>query len=274
MNDTTNKTTVKQRLKSGKATCGAFLQMNSHVSAEILSRAGFDWLIVDMEHGPVDIDGLLRQLQAIGCASACAPFVRAPWNDPVAIKRILDTGAQGIVVPYVNTREEAEAAVSACLFPPEGTRGAAMSPRAAGYGMSTTGYFARANAETIVIVSVETEQAMNNLDDILAVEGIDGIFIGPMDLAISLGHKDVDCSHVRNAMVPNRGKGAVVGQVPRYRRDRQGKGNRLLRTGLSVAHTNAGWCVAGAAGSRGRWSFSRRNRRVSSALTASRHCAQ
>ncbi|MEO1247342.1 MAG: aldolase/citrate lyase family protein [Pseudomonadota bacterium] len=200
MNDTTHKNTVKNRLKSGKATCGAFLQMNSHVSAEILSQAGFDWLIVDMEHAPVDLDGLLRQLQAIGCAGRCVPFVRAPWNDPVAIKRILDTGAQGIVIPYVNTREEAEAAVSACLFPPDGTRGAAMSPRAARYGMSSSGYFAKANAEIVVIVSVETEQAVNNLDEILAVEGIDGIFIGPMDLAISLGRKNVDCDHVREAI--------------------------------------------------------------------------
>ncbi len=191
---------VKQRLKSGEATCGAFLQMNSSISAEILAGAGFDWLIVDMEHAPVDLGSLVQQLQAIGNTSECVPFVRAPWNDQVMIKRILDTGAQGIVIPYVNTRAEAEAAVSACKFPPQGTRGAAMSPRAAGYGACTPQYFAQANRDTVVIVSVETEQAVQNLDEILAVPELDGIFIGPMDLAVSLGHNDVTCDPVRDAI--------------------------------------------------------------------------
>lgn len=191
---------VKKKLKSGQATCGAFLQLNSNISAEILSRAGFDWLIVDMEHAPVELDSLLCQLQAIGNSKACVPFVRAPWNDPVAIKRILDTGAQGIVIPYVNTRAEAEAAVAACKFPPIGTRGAALSPRAALYGTSTTEYFAQANHDNVVIVSIETQDAMQNLDEILAVQGIDGIFIGPMDLSVSMGHKDVTCGQVKAAI--------------------------------------------------------------------------
>jgi len=189
---------VKQTLKSGGTTCGAFLQLASHLSAEILSQAGFDWLIVDMEHAPVDIDSLIRQLQAID--GNCVPFVRAPWNDPVAIKRILDAGAQGIVVPYVNSRAEAEAAVSACKFPPEGTRGAAMSPRAARFGAASPEYFANANLNTVVIASVETAEAMHNLDEILEVKGLDGIFIGPMDLAVSLGHTDVRCDAVRGAI--------------------------------------------------------------------------
>lgn len=200
MEDTTYSNAVKQKLKSGQATCGAFLQLNSHISAEILSQAGFDWLIVDMEHAPVDLDSLLQQLQAIGNSSGCVPFVRSPWNDAVAIKRILDTGAQGIVIPYVNTHAEAEAAVAACKFPPHGTRGAAMSPRAARYGASTTQYFARANRDTVVIVSVETREAVQNLDEILTVPGLDGIFIGPMDLAVSLGHDDVKCGQVQEAI--------------------------------------------------------------------------
>ncbi|MEO1034910.1 MAG: aldolase/citrate lyase family protein [Pseudomonadota bacterium] len=195
-----NSNTVKQKLKAGKATCGAFLQMNSCMSAEILSLAGFDWLIVDMEHAPVDFQSLLQQLQAIGNASDCVPFVRAPWNDAVAIKRIMDAGAQGVVIPYVNTRAEAEAAVSACKFPPLGTRGAAMSPRAARYGGESTSYFADANRESVVIVSVETDQAMQNLDEILEVPDLDGIFIGPMDLAVSLGHSDVQCAPVSEAI--------------------------------------------------------------------------
>ncbi|MDJ0917145.1 MAG: aldolase/citrate lyase family protein [Woeseiaceae bacterium] len=185
---------------SGEATCGAFLQINSHISAEILSQAGFDWLIVDMEHAPVDLDSLLHQLQAMGNSGNCVPFVRSPWNDAVAIKRILDAGALGIVIPYVNTKAQAEAAVSACKFPPDGTRGAAMSPRAARYGSMSSEYFAKANEETVVIVSVETKDAIQNLDEILSVPGIDGIFIGPMDLAVSLGHNDVQCEPVRAAI--------------------------------------------------------------------------
>ena len=189
---------VKQTLASGGATCGAFLQLGSHLSAEILAQAGFDWLIIDMEHAPVDIDSLVRQLQAIGDHSV--PFVRAPWNDHVAIKRILDAGARGIVIPYVNTREEAETAVAACKFPPEGTRGAAMSPRAARYGAESLDYFANTNRNTVVIVSVETAEAMENLDEILEVPGLDGIFIGPMDLAVSLGHTDSGCDAVQTAI--------------------------------------------------------------------------
>ena len=198
MTTTTYTNEVKKKLKSGATTCGAFLQLSSSLSAEILSQAGFDWLIVDMEHAPVDIDSLLRQLQAMD--GACVPFVRAPWNDPVAIKRILDTGAQGILIPYVNTRAEAEAAVAACRFPPQGVRGAAMSPRAARFGLATTEYFAQANLDTVVIVGVETTEAVQNLDAILEVDGLDGIFIGPMDLAVSLGHSDVQCEPVREAI--------------------------------------------------------------------------
>ena len=200
MSKTIYKNAVKQKLKSGTATCGAFLQLASNLSAEILAQAGFDWLIVDMEHAPVDIDSLLRQLQAIGTSRECVPFVRAPWNDPVTIKRILDTGAQGIVIPYVNTRAEAEAAVAACKFPPEGSRGAALSPRAARFGAATTQYFAQANLDTVVIVSVETIDAVGNLDDILTVPGLDGIFIGPMDLAVSLGHTTAQCESVQEAI--------------------------------------------------------------------------
>ncbi len=198
MTNTTYSNAVKQKLKSGEMTCGAFLQLSSSLSAEILSQAGFDWLIVDMEHAPVDIDSLLRQFQAIGSNSV--PFVRAPWNDQVTIKRVLDTGAEGIVIPYVNSRAEAEAAVAACKFPPVGIRGAAMSPRAARYGAVTEAYFEEANRNTVVIVSVETRAAVQNLDEILDVPGLDGIFIGPMDLAVSLGHTDVKCEPVQLAI--------------------------------------------------------------------------
>lgn len=179
--------TLKSRLRAGRRTIGAFLQTMSPVAAEILSRSGFDWLIVDMEHSPGDFANLQHQLQAMN-GSGTVPFCRAPWNDPVDIKRILDTGVVGVLVPYVNTRAEAEAAVAACRYPPQGIRGVAGSPRAAGYTRDVRAYLNSANAQTIVIVAIETAEAVRNLDEILAVEGLDGVFIGPMDLASSMGY--------------------------------------------------------------------------------------
>jgi len=187
MGDETYENPVKAKLKNGQKTAGAFLQLAHSIPAEIFSQAGFDWLIVDMEHAPGDLGALLGQLQAMK-GSGTVPFVRAPWNDEVAIKKILDLGAQGVLIPYVNTGAEAAAAVAACKYPPQGVRGVAGSTRAAGYGNSTQAYLARANHETIVVIAVETREAIENLDDILQVPDLDGVFIGPMDLATNLGH--------------------------------------------------------------------------------------
>ena len=181
------KNPVKNKLKNGQKTIGGFLQTLSPVAAEIMAQAGFDWLIVDLEHSPGDFANLQAQLQAMN-GSGVVPFARAPWNDMVAIKRILDTGVMGVLVPYVNTREEAEAAVAACKYPPQGVRGVAGSPRAAGYTGNTMPYLSSANDETIVMIAVETMEAVGNLDGILEVEGLDGIFIGPVDLASSMGY--------------------------------------------------------------------------------------
>ena len=191
---------VKHKLKTGQKTCGAFLQINCNISAEILSQAGFDWLIIDMEHSPVDPSSLISQIQAIECASEAVTFVRAPGNNELFIKRILDTGPAGILIPYINNKEEAERAVSACLFPPLGMRGAALSPRAARFGSVNGDYFAATNKNLIVMVSIESQQAVDNLDDILQVEGIDGIFIGPMDLAVSLGCCDPSHAEVQESI--------------------------------------------------------------------------
>jgi 2-dehydro-3-deoxyglucarate aldolase/4-hydroxy-2-oxoheptanedioate aldolase len=178
---------LKHMLKAGKRTAGAWAQLCSPTSAEILRRAGFDWILIDMEHSPADLQTLVAQLQAIG-ASGVVPLVRAPWNDLVWIKRILDAGAYGVMIPSVNTREQALAAVQACKYPPVGLRGIAGSPRAAGYGRDTAAYLKRANDEILVILQVETPQAIDNLDEIGKVPGVDALFIGPMDLSTSMGH--------------------------------------------------------------------------------------
>ncbi|WP_203364019.1 aldolase/citrate lyase family protein [Bacillus sp. REN10] len=179
--------TTKTLLKENKKTAGAWLQLASPLTAEIFAKAGFDWALVDMEHGPGDIMTLVAQCQALK-AYDVDPLVRTPWNDFVTIKRILDAGAYGILVPHVNTAEDARKAVAAAKYPPEGIRGIAPSPRAGGFGMNSQNYLEYANEQTLVMIAVETPEALKNIDEIVSVEGLDGVFIGPMDLATSMGH--------------------------------------------------------------------------------------
>jgi 2-keto-3-deoxy-L-rhamnonate aldolase RhmA len=181
------KNLLKEKIKAGKKTAGAWVQLASPFTAEIFSSAGFDWLMLDMEHAPGDILTLVSQVHAMKGTDS-VPLVRTPWNDFVAIKKILDAGAQGVLIPYVNNKEEAELAVKTCKYPTEGIRGVAGSPRAAGYGMNIGNYLQRANDEIFIMIAVETPEAVKNLDEILEVEGLDGIFIGPMDLASSMGY--------------------------------------------------------------------------------------
>jgi len=179
--------TLKTKLLAGKKTAGAWAQIASPFTAEILSSAGFDWLMLDMEHGPGDLMTLVGQVHAMK-GNDCVPLVRTPWNDFVAIKRILDAGAEGVLIPYVNNREETEKAVRACKYPLDGIRGVAGSPRAPGYGQNIGNYLKRANQEMFIMIAVETPEAVANLDEILLVDGLDGVFIGPMDLASSMGY--------------------------------------------------------------------------------------
>ena len=180
---------VKKLIRAGKKTAGAWAQLCSPISAEILARGAFDWILIDMEHGPGDVLMLVTQCQGIAAAGTGAvPFVRVPWNDQVWIKRILDAGAYGLMIPYVNTKEEAIRAVQACKYPPQGVRGIAGSPRAAGYGRDIHNYLKRANDEIFVMLQVETPQAIDNLEEIGKVPGVDALFIGPMDLSTSMGY--------------------------------------------------------------------------------------
>ncbi len=178
---------VKRLIKAGKRTAGAWAQLCSPIATEILGRGGFDWILVDMEHAPGDVLTLVSQFQALGGTPA-VPIVRVPWNDLVWIKRILDAGAYGLMIPYVNTKDQAMAAVQACKYPPAGNRGIAGSPRAAGYGRDTASYLKRANDEIFIMLQVETPQAIENMEEIAKVPGVDALFIGPMDLSTSMGH--------------------------------------------------------------------------------------
>lgn len=208
---------VKKMLKDGKKTSGAWLSMCSPMAAEIMGGAGFDWLMIDMEHGPGDFQMLMYQLQALN-GSEAIPIVRAPWNDLVAIKRILDVGAYGVMIPWVNNREQCEAAVQACKYPPRGVRGTAGPVRAAGYGRDWKEYLPRANDEIMVIVQIETITAVNNVDEIISVEGVDVVFIGPSDLSSSMGHVG-DMGHpevqeaIKRAEEVAKAKGVPLGTV-------------------------------------------------------------
>lgn len=177
---------VKRALRAGEKTCGAWLHLCSPISAEIMAHAGFDWLMVDLEHSPCDYQTLMALYQAAS-ATPAVPLARAPWNDFVAIKRILDCGAYGVMIPWVNTKEEAAAAVAACKYPPKGIRGLA-NTRPTGWTRYTKEYVARANDEIMVILQIETMEAVRNIDDILSVPDIDVVFIGPADLSTSTGH--------------------------------------------------------------------------------------
>lgn len=176
---------LKQALRDGRPQIGLWSSLSSHISVEILAGAGFDWLLLDTEHAPNELPMVHHQLQAMVGGSA-APVVRPAWNDTVVIKRLLDIGVQNLLIPMVQNAEEARAAVAATRYPPQGVRGVALSTRANNFGRIGD-YFQRANDELCVIAQLETRAALDNLEDIAAVEGIDALFVGPSDLSADLG---------------------------------------------------------------------------------------
>jgi 4-hydroxy-2-oxoheptanedioate aldolase len=174
---------VKRMWAAGEPALGGWLTVPSSFSAEIFARAGFDWITVDMQHGIVDYQVAVTMLQAISMTET-VPFVRVPWNEPGIIMKSLDAGAYGVIIPMINSRAEAEAAVAACRYAPRGVR--SYGPvRAALY--AGRDYFAHADEEVLCIAMVETKEALANLDDILSVPGVDAVYIGPSDLSVSLG---------------------------------------------------------------------------------------
>ena len=176
----------KHAIKAGKVQIGLWSSLSSNYTVEVIAGAGFDWLLLDQEHSPNDLESVLSQLQA-AAAYASHPVVRVPWNDMVSIKRLLDAGTQSLLIPYVCNAEEAKAAVSYTRYPPGGVRGVAGTTRATRFGR-VKDYARRAHEEICVLVQVETEDAMKNIESICAVEGVDGVFIGPADLHASMGY--------------------------------------------------------------------------------------
>ena len=175
--------TVKRLWAEDQPAFGAWLGTASTIAAESMAHSGWDWLVVDGEHSPVDLLTMVQMFQAISTTETI-PMARVHWNDAVEIKRILDGGAYGVVIPWVNNQAEAEQAVSACRYPPVGMRGFG-AYRGALYGGSD--YAAHANDEIVCSIQIETIGAVERIDEILSVPGIDSTMIGPADLAMSMG---------------------------------------------------------------------------------------
>lgn len=178
----------KQRLESGEAQIGLWLGLADATCAELAANAGFDWLLLDGEHAPNDLRGLLAQLQAVAPYPG-QPIIRPPVGDPVQIKQLLDIGVQTLLVPMVESAQQAAELVRAMRYPPQGIRGVGSALARASRWNSIPGYLDLADAQMCLLVQIENLEGLANLDAIAAVEGIDGVFIGPADLSAAMGQR-------------------------------------------------------------------------------------
>ncbi len=169
----------------GEKQIGIWASLANGFAAEVIASAGFDWALIDMEHSPADYQDVLGQLQAFA-ASGTTAIVRPEWNDPVAVKRLLDLGAQGLLFPMIQSVQEAQNAVAATRYPPRGIRGVSGATRATKFGRITD-YTARVEDETTVILQLETAAAIAQAEQIAAVDGVSGVFFGPADIAADIG---------------------------------------------------------------------------------------
>lgn len=213
--------TLKKRLNAGKKALGCWLSMGNAMAAEIAGLAGYDWVMIDHEHGPGDFQSAIGQMQALAAFQTTA-IMRVPWNDPVYIKRALDAGAEGIMVPMVESAEEAAQVVAACRYPPRGIRGSATSAvRAADYGMVEADYVKSADDNLVILCQIETLKGIENLKSIAAVEGVDLLFVGPSDISTNMGyatqrdHPDVKAM-LKRVEGEIKGAGKWMGTVLRY----------------------------------------------------------
>lgn len=200
---------LKGKLRSNACTIGSWLQLNSPTATEIMAQSGFEWLTVDMEHSVTSLETMQHLIQVIeGCG--VVPLVRVGGNDPGLIKRVMDAGAYGVIVPMVNSADDAAKAVRAVKYPPAGARGVGIA-RAQGYGRSFDRYVSWINEESVVIVQIEHIDGVKNLEEIISVKGVDGCFIGPYDLSGSLGvpgdlaHPDVEKAVARVEKICRKG---------------------------------------------------------------------
>ena len=173
-------------LRAGETLIGCWCSLANPITTEVLGVAGFDWLLLDGEHAPNDVVTLIPQLMALK-DSVSAPVVRPSWNNPVELKRLLDAGFYNFLMPFIETADEARRAVAATRYPPQGVRGVSISQRSNRFG-SVDGYFDGINEQICVMVQIESRKGVAAAAEIAAVDGVDGLFIGPSDLAAGFGH--------------------------------------------------------------------------------------
>ena len=210
---------IKEAMRSGKAVNGCWINLFSPLAAEIVANAGYDSVLIDLEHGPGAVLDDISIMQAVQ-GQDCAALLRVPANDAVWLKRVLDAGVDGVMVPAVNDAEDAKAAVAACRYPPKGLRGmAATVVRASRFGMEWQDYTARAADELLIMCQVESAEAVENVSAIADVEGVDMLFIGPFDLSASLGflgqpdHETVMAS-ISRVEAAAKAAGKLLGGIP------------------------------------------------------------
>lgn len=233
--------TLKARLQAGEVTHGLWVGMADPYAAEIAGTAGFDWLLLDGEHAPNDIRSLSAQISVLG-ASASHPVVRLRDDDPAGIKQALDIGAQTLLIPMIESADQAQAAMRACLYPPEGIRGVGSSLARASRFNAIGDYLTTANDQVCLFVQVESRAGLAALDNILALPRLDGVFIGPSDLAADMGHlgqsghPDVTAA-VLDALRRIRASGKVAGVLstdPAFIADCKAAGATFVGVGIDV----------------------------------------
>ena len=221
----------KRALAAGQPQWGCWMSLGSPAATEIAAGAGFDWLLLDMEHAPNELPDIGHQLRAAEGGTA-EPIVRVPWNEPVIVKRLLDLGARSLLFPFVQSAEEARRAVAATRYPPHGIRGFAGTTRANRYGR-VADYAKRAASEICVLVQCETRRAVADIAGIAAVEGIDGIFIGPADLAADMGHlADTQHAEVQAAILDAGKRIRAAGKAPGFLSFREEETRRVRDAGF------------------------------------------
>ena len=233
--------TLKQRLRNGENVLGFWTMLGSPQIVEIAALAGYDFIVLDQEHGLGDATTLAAQLHALSATQATS-VVRVPWNDHVYLKRVLDAGAEAVLIPSIETADEARAAVAACLYPPRGRRGTAASlVRASSFGMAPD-YVATCADNLLIACQIESAKAVDNIDPILAVEGIDLLVIGPFDLSATVGqmgnlqHPDV-ARLIAHAESRIKAAGRPMGTVPHPGctwRDMFARGYQLVNAGFDA----------------------------------------
>jgi 4-hydroxy-2-oxoheptanedioate aldolase len=231
--------TFKQRLNAGDTLIGCWLALGDSYAAEIVGTAGFDWLVVDGEHAPNDIRSIREQLTALA-ASPSHPVVRVPIGETWMIKQVLDAGAQTVLVPMVDNADQARDLVRACSYPPHGTRGVGAALARASRFAEITDYVPTADAQICLLVQVESVAGLNALDDILKVDGIDGVFIGPADLSTDMGFGgNSEAPEVKEAINAALARIAAAGKAPGILATTDGPTRRYLDAGARFVAAGA-----------------------------------